>query len=153
MKLVLKIRSTSSSFLKFSLTLVINVTVRDPHNYSMLDFLHWKEKLFEICFKKAAKFACMLLTYILLQCLWLDTYVGFFVTNLRRKKLMVWVAYMKGYMITKSQHYTLIKKKIKFSSYICKEIPNGAVAKSYMRKGFLWKCGNAQILNHIWGGR
>jgi hypothetical protein len=31
---------------------------------------------------------------------------------------------------------TLIKKKIKFSSYI-REIQNGAVAKSYMRKGFL----------------
>jgi hypothetical protein len=30
---------------------------------------------------------------------------------------------------------TLIKKKIKFSSY--KEIQKGAVAKSYMRKGFL----------------
>jgi hypothetical protein len=29
--------------------------------------------------------------------------------------------------------YTLIKKKIKFSTYI----RNGAVAKSYMRKGFL----------------
>ncbi len=31
---------------------------------------------------------------------------------------------------------TLIKKKIKFSSYN-KEIQNGAVAKSYMKKGFL----------------
>jgi hypothetical protein len=31
---------------------------------------------------------------------------------------------------------TLIKKKIKFSSYI-REIESGAVAKSYMRKGFL----------------
>jgi hypothetical protein len=30
---------------------------------------------------------------------------------------------------------TLIKKKIKFSSY--REIQSGAVAKSYMRKGFL----------------
>jgi hypothetical protein len=35
---------------------------------------------------------------------------------------------------------TLIKKKIKFSSYthiLYKEIQSGAVAKSYMRKGFL----------------
>jgi hypothetical protein len=30
---------------------------------------------------------------------------------------------------------TLIKKEIKFSSY--KDIQSGAVAKSYMRKGFL----------------
>jgi hypothetical protein len=29
------------------------------------------------------------------------------------------------------------KKKFKFSSYTYKEIQNGAVAKSYMRKGFL----------------
>jgi hypothetical protein len=34
------------------------------------------------------------------------------------------------------QHSTLIKKKIKFSSYIYKEIQSRAVAKSYMRKGF-----------------
>ncbi len=33
-------------------------------------------------------------------------------------------------------YYTLITKKIKFSSYISK-IQNGAVAKSYLRKGFL----------------
>jgi len=32
---------------------------------------------------------------------------------------------------------TLIKKKIKFSSYLYQEIQSGAVAKSYMRKGFL----------------
>ncbi len=33
---------------------------------------------------------------------------------------------------------TLIKKKIKFSSpHILKEIQNGAVAKSYMKNGFL----------------
>ncbi len=31
----------------------------------------------------------------------------------------------------------LIIKKIKFFSYIYQEIQNGAVAKSYMRKGFL----------------
>jgi hypothetical protein len=31
---------------------------------------------------------------------------------------------------------TLIKKKIQFS-IICKKIQNGAVAKSYTRKGFL----------------
>jgi hypothetical protein len=37
---------------------------------------------------------------------------------------------------------TLIKKKIKFSSY--REIQSGVVAKSYMRKGFLYmrKCAN-----------
>ncbi len=35
-----------------------------------------------------------------------------------------------------SRKCTLIKKKIKFSSYI-KKIQSGAVAKSYMRKGFL----------------
>jgi hypothetical protein len=35
--------------------------------------------------------------------------------------------------------YTLIKKKIKFSSYTVqyKEIQSGAVATSYMRQGFL----------------
>jgi hypothetical protein len=34
--------------------------------------------------------------------------------------------------------YTPLKKKIKFSSYtVYKEILMGAVAKSYMRKGFL----------------
>ncbi len=33
---------------------------------------------------------------------------------------------------------TLIKKKIKFSSYMYQEIQSGAVAKSYMRKGFLY---------------
>jgi hypothetical protein len=34
--------------------------------------------------------------------------------------------------------YALIKKKRKFSSYtVYKEIQNGAVAKSYMRKSFL----------------
>jgi hypothetical protein len=32
---------------------------------------------------------------------------------------------------------TLIKKKIKFSSYICKEIQSGAVTKSYMTNGLL----------------
>jgi hypothetical protein len=32
---------------------------------------------------------------------------------------------------------TLIKKKIKFSSYMYKEIQNGAVAKSYMTNGLL----------------
>jgi hypothetical protein len=37
-----------------------------------------------------------------------------------------------------STGFTLIKKKIKFSSYI-KEIQNGAVAKSYIRKGFLYE--------------
>jgi hypothetical protein len=31
--------------------------------------------------------------------------------------------------------YTLLKKEIKFSSYI-RKIQNGAVAKSYMSKGF-----------------
>jgi hypothetical protein len=47
-----------------------------------------------------------------------------------------------------SENAALIKKKLKFSSYInnkkeneifliYKEIPSGAVAKSYMRKGFL----------------
>jgi hypothetical protein len=45
----------------------------------------------------------------------------------------------------------LIKKKIEFSSY--KEIQSGAVAKSYMRKGFLIYEGNAQIFPHILGGR
>jgi hypothetical protein len=34
----------------------------------------------------------------------------------------------------------LIKKKIKFSSYVRKFIQSGAVPKSYMRKGFLMKC-------------
>ncbi len=34
-----------------------------------------------------------------------------------------------------STGFTLIKKKRKFSSYI--RIQNGAVAKSYIRKGFL----------------
>ncbi len=33
--------------------------------------------------------------------------------------------------------FTLIKRKIKFSSYIYKEIQNGAVAKSYMANGLL----------------
>jgi hypothetical protein len=33
--------------------------------------------------------------------------------------------------------YTPIKKKIKFFSYIYKEIENGAVAKSYMANGLL----------------
>ncbi len=37
----------------------------------------------------------------------------------------------------KQLYLTLIKKKVKLSSYIYKEIQNGAVAKSYMRKGFL----------------
>ncbi len=38
----------------------------------------------------------------------------------------------------------LIKNKIKFSSYMYKEIQSGAVAKSNMRKGFLYmrKCEN-----------
>jgi hypothetical protein len=35
-----------------------------------------------------------------------------------------------------NQNYTLLKKKIKFSSFI-RKFRNGAVAKSYMREGFL----------------
>ncbi len=35
-----------------------------------------------------------------------------------------------------NQNYTLLKEKIKFSSYI-RKFRNGAVAKSYMREGFL----------------
>jgi hypothetical protein len=41
-----------------------------------------------------------------------------------------------GLYIFKVRQHTLIKNKIKFSSYK-KEIHTGAVAKSYMRKGFL----------------
>ncbi len=39
-----------------------------------------------------------------------------------------------GPIINKQIHSTLIKKKIKFSSYI-RKIQNGAVAKSYMTNG------------------
>jgi hypothetical protein len=37
----------------------------------------------------------------------------------------------------KTEVTALIKYKIKFSSYTYKEIQKGAVANSYMRKGFL----------------
>ncbi len=40
-------------------------------------------------------------------------------------------------MWPREDEYTLIKNKIKFSSYTYKEIQSGAVAKSHMRKGFL----------------
>jgi hypothetical protein len=62
------------------------------------------------------------------------------------------------YPINRHIQYTLIKNKMKYSSLlgtlINKEIQSGAVAKSYMRKGFyIW--GNAKIFPHIWdwGGR
>jgi hypothetical protein len=41
-----------------------------------------------------------------------------------------------GRCLPPSPSCTLIKKKIKFSSYI-RKIQSGAVAKSYMRKAFL----------------
>ncbi len=56
-----------------------------------------------------------------------------------------------GQGCSNGQHTTLIKKNIKFSTYI-REIQKGAVAKSYMRKGCLihiW--GNAQIFSlNVW---
>ena len=41
----------------------------------------------------------------------------------------------------------LMKKKIKFSSYVRKFIQSGAVAKSYMRKGFLMNCAMRKCAN------
>ncbi len=38
------------------------------------------------------------------------------------------------------QYITLIKKKRKFSSYTYKLIQMEAIAKSYMKKGFLINC-------------
>ncbi len=41
----------------------------------------------------------------------------------------------------------LIKNEIKFSSYVRKFIQSGAVAKSYMRKGFVMKCAMRKCAN------
>ncbi len=51
---------------------------------------------------------------------------------------------------------TLIKNKIKFSSYTYKEIQSGAVSKSYMRKGFIYEEMRKyfpiyeEAVSHIW---
>jgi hypothetical protein len=63
----------------------------------------------------------MLLTYVYVTMLVVAYVRRVFCHEFEKKtKFMVWVAYMKGYTIAKSQHYTLIKKKLKFSSYIRK---------------------------------
>jgi hypothetical protein len=51
----------------------------------------------------------------------------------------LWKIYKLAYVFPPQgkDYSTLIKKKTKFSSYMYKEIQGGAVAKSYMRKGFL----------------
>ncbi len=45
-----------------------------------------------------------------------------------------------GDELTEMSSSTLMKNKIKLSSYVYEEIQMGAVAQSFMRKGFLIYC-------------